>query len=176
MLGRSSYGTPARNHRAVRLNGTMKRCASGLEDPPPEKPVSARFGVPLSFRLDVALPPVFALLAGLSIELQIKAIAPLLDLENQEHHRIADLSKHVGITLSSEHAALADALSEYVYWASRYPTPRNEAEFNKARYDIFRKVGFPAALGEPKTLARYESLWTMYRSAYSRARKVIDEP
>jgi hypothetical protein len=147
----------------------------GLEDPPPEKPVSARFGGSLSFRLHVALPPAFALLAGLSIELQIKAIARLLDLKNQEHHRIAALSKHVGITLSSERAALADALSEYVYWASRYPTPRNEAKFNKA-YDIFRKVGFPAALGEPKTLARYDSLWTMYRSAYSRARKVIDEP
>jgi hypothetical protein len=147
----------------------------GLEDPPPEKPVSARFGGPLSFRLHVALPPAFALLAGLSIELQIKAIARLLDLKNQEHHRIADLSKHVGITLSSEHAALADALSQYVYWASRYPTPRNEEQFNKA-YDIFRKVGFPAALGEPKTLDRYESLWTMYRSAYSRAGKVIDEP
>ena len=36
-----------------------------------------------------------------------------------------------------------------------YPTPRNKARFNKA-YDIFRKVGFPAALGEPKTLANYE--------------------
>jgi uncharacterized protein YjiS (DUF1127 family) len=154
------------DHEAVRL---------GLEDPPPEKPVSPRFGGPLSFRLHVALPPVFALLAGLSIELQIKAIARLLDLENRNIHSIADLSKHVGITLSSEHAALADALSEYVYWASRYPTPRNEAQFDKAS-DIFWKVGFPAALGEPKMLARYESLWTMYRSAYWRARKVIDEP
>lgn len=140
----------------------------GLQGPP-ERNV-------LSFRLDVALPPVFALLAGLSIELQIKAIVRLLDLENRKHHRIADLSKHVGITLSSEHAAFADALSEYVYWASRYPTPpKNEAQFDKA-YDIFRKVGFPAALCEPKTLARYESLWTMYCSAYWRARKVIDEP
>lgn len=148
----------------------------GLQGPPPEKPASLRAGgYPISFRLDAALPPVFALLAGLSIELQIKAIARLLDLKNQEHHRIADLSKHVGITLSSEHAAFADALSEYVYWASRYPTPRNEAEFNKANY-IFWKVGFPAALGEPKTLARYESLWTMYRSAYWKAKKVIDEP
>jgi hypothetical protein len=154
------------DHEAVRL---------GLGDPPPEKPVSARFGGPLSFSLHVALPPVFGLLAGLSIELQIKAIARLLDLKNQEHHRIADLSKHVGITLSSENAALADALSEYVYWASRYPTPRNEAEFKKAN-DIFWKVGFPAALGQPETLARYESLWTMYRSAYARCRKVIDEP
>jgi hypothetical protein len=101
----------------------------------------------------------------------------LLDLENRNHHRIADLSRHVGITLSSEHAAFADALSEYVYWASRYPTPpkKDEARFNKA-YVIFRKVGFPAALGEPKTLARYESLWTMYCSAYLRASKVIDEP
>jgi hypothetical protein len=139
----------------------------GLQGPP-ERNV-------LSFRLDVALPPVFALLAGLSIELQIKAIARLLDLENRKIHSNADLSKHVGITLSSEHAALADALSEYVYWASRYPTPRNKAGFDKAS-DIFRKVGFPAALHEPKTLARYESLWTMYRSAYWRARKVIDEP
>src|SRR5262249_28415573 len=130
------------DHEAVRL---------GLGDPPPEKPVSARSGGPLSFRLHVALPPVFGLLAGLSIELQIKAIARLLDLKNQEHHRIADLSKHVGITLSSENAALADALSEYVYWASRYPTPRNEAEFKKAT-DIFRKAGFPVALGEPKTM------------------------
>jgi hypothetical protein len=154
------------DHEAVRL---------GLGDPPPEKPVSARFGGPLSFRLHVALPPVFALLAGLSIELQIKAIARLLDLENWNIHSITDLSKHVGITLSSENAAFADALSEYVYWASRYPTPRYEARFDNA-YDIFWKVGFPAALGEPKTLARYESLWTMYRSAYSRCRKVIDEP
>jgi predicted nucleotidyltransferase len=31
------------------------------------------------------------------------------------------------------------------------------------------------ALREPKTLARYESLWMMYCSAYWRARKVIDE-
>ena len=115
------------DHEAVRL---------GREDPPAEKPVSAKFGGPLSFRLHVALPPVFGLLAGLSIELQIKAIARLLDLENQEHHRIADLSKQIGITLSSEHAAPADALSEYVYWASRYPTPPNrkkaESQFNKA--------------------------------------------
>ena len=119
-----------------------------------------RLGLGEGFFLGVALPPVFALLAGLSIELQIKAVARLLDLENQKHHRIADLSKHVGITLSSEHAVFADALSEYVYWASRYPTPRNETQFKKA-YDIFRNVGFPAALGEPRTLARYESLWTM---------------
>jgi hypothetical protein len=154
------------DHEAVRL---------GLGDPPPEKPVSARFGGPLSFRLHVALPPVFGLIAGLSIELQIKAIARLLDLENRKTHGIVDLSKYVGITLSSENAAFADALSEYIIWASRYPTPRNEAKFNKA-YDTFRKAGFPAALGEPETLARYESLWTMYRSAYWRCRKVIDEP
>jgi len=95
-----------------------------------------RLGLGEGFCLGVALPPVFGLLAGLSIELQIKAIARLLDLENQEHHRIADLSKQIGITLSSEHAAPADALSEYVYWASRYPTPPNpkkaESQFNKA--------------------------------------------
>jgi hypothetical protein len=132
-------------------------------------------GAKYGFRLSAALPPVFALLAGLSIELQIKAIARLLDLKNLNTHSIAVLNKQVGITLSSEHAALADALSEYVYWASRYPTPRNKTRFDKAR-DIFLKVGFPAALREPKMLARYESLWTMYRSAYWRARKVIDEP
>jgi hypothetical protein len=154
------------DHEAVRL---------GLGDPLPEKPVSPRFGGPLSFRLHVALPPVFALLAGLSIELQIKAIARLLDLKNRNSHIIANLSKYVGITLSSENAAFADALSEHVIWASRYPTPWKEAQFDKAS-DIFLKVGFPAALGEPKTLARYESLWTTYRSAYGRARKVIDEP
>jgi hypothetical protein len=149
------------DHEAVRL---------GLEDPPPEKPVSARFGGPLiSFSLHVALPPVFALLAGLSIELQIKAIARLLDRKNQEHHHIADLSKDVGITLSSEHAALADALSEYVYWASRYPTPRGkEAEFYKRR-DIITHAG-------AINLARYEALWTVYHSAYWRAKKVISEP
>ena len=146
----------------------------GSRSPAAWAPRPARTDV-LSFRLDVALPPVFALLAGLSIELQIKAIARLLDLKNRNHHRIADLSTHVGITLSSEHAAFADALSEYVYWASRYPTPPDAPAFDKA-YDIFRRVGFPAALSEPKTLARYESLWTMYRSAYRRARKVIYEP
>jgi len=155
-----------------RVGGFAKAWPLGLGMPPNPDPLVWQFP---GFRLDAALPPVFALLAGLSIELQIKAIARLLNLENRNIHSIADLSKHVGITLSSENAAFADALSEYVYWASRYPTPRNEAQFNKA-YDIFRKVGFPAALSDPKTLARYESLWTMYLSAYWRAKKVIDEP
>jgi hypothetical protein len=147
----------------------------GLQGPPPESRGSPKEGMLLSFSLRVALPPVFGLLAGLSIELQIKAIAALLDLENRNIHSIADLSKHVGITLSSEHAALADALSEYVYWASKYPTPKNEALFDKA-YDTFRKAGFPGALSEPNMLARYESLWTLYDSAYGRASMVIDEP
>jgi hypothetical protein len=155
-----------------RVGGFAKAWPLGLGMPANPDPLVWKFP---GFRLDAALPPVFALLAGLSIELQIKAIARLLNLENRNIHGIADLSKHVGITLSSENAAFADALSEYVYWASRYPTPRNKAQFDKAS-DIFLKVGFPAALSEPKTLVRYESLWTMYHSAYWRARKVIDEP
>jgi hypothetical protein len=142
-----------------------KAYPSGLGMPPDPDPLIWKFP---GFRLDAALPPVFTLLAGLSIELQIKAIARLLDLKNRNTHRIADLSEHVGIALSSDHARLADSLTEYIYWASRYPTPGDEAKFHKGR-DIISHAG-------EINLARYEALWKVYRSAYWRAEKVIDEP
>jgi hypothetical protein len=137
----------------------------GLGMPPDPDPLIWKFP---GFRLDAALPPVFTLLAGLSIELQIKAVARLLDLENRNIHRIADLSEQIGIALSSDHAWLAASLTEYIYWASRYPTPGDEAEFYKGR-DIITHAG-------KINLARYESLWTVYHSAYWRAKKVISEP
>jgi hypothetical protein len=112
--------------------------------------------------------PVFELLAGLSIELQIKAIARLFDLENRRIHRLEDLSKQVGISLSRGHARLAAALTEHVRWASRYPTPASESEFYKAQRIMID--------GGPITLTSYESLWEVFRSAYREASQLIHEP
>jgi hypothetical protein len=137
----------------------------GLLQPDPE---AKRLGLGKGFRMDAALPPVFALLAGLSVELQIKAIARLLDLANRTIHRIGDLSKHIGISLSADNAAFAAALTEYVYWASRYPTPSSEADFDKARRVFID--------GGKISLTRYESLWTLFNSAYWRAKELIHEP
>ena len=131
-------------------------------------PKAEQLGLGKGFRLDVALPSVFFLLAGLSIELLLKAIARVLGLENRNSHRTVDLSTNVGILLSHEHAGIAASLTEYVYWASRYPTPSKEDQYQKAQR-IFYEAG-------TITLPRYESLWGMLSAAYWRAKRVIHEP
>jgi hypothetical protein len=149
----------------------------GLGKQPDPDPLIWKFP---GFRLDAALPPVFALLAGLSIELQIKAIARLLDLENREIHRITDLSETVGIALSCDHARLAAALTEYVYWAARYPTPpsrgRGRGQLDASEAKFYEARGIISDAFSQMNLACYESLWTVYFSAYWRAKKVIFEP
>lgn len=127
-----------------------------------------QLGLGEGFRLSVALPPVFALLARLSIELLLKAIARICSLKNKEHHRLVDLSNDVGILLSHERAGIAALLTEYVYWASRYPTPKGEDQYQKAQR-IFLEAG-------TITLPKYESLWGMLSAAYWRAKRLIHEP
>jgi hypothetical protein len=87
----------------------------------------------------------FALLAGLALEVLLKGILRGLNPTVSEpiakvlkSHRLADLAACAGIEMSDDERVLLQALSEHVYWASRYPAPLNEESLTRAQ-EIFEK-------------------------------------
>jgi hypothetical protein len=77
---------------------------------------------------------VFALLAGLSIEVLLKGIHRALDNEiGFPTHRLHELCRHAGIKVSDDDRIILEALSEHVAWASRYPTPKKPEHMFSAK-------------------------------------------
>lgn len=83
------------------------------------------------------------MLAGMAIEVQLKALLvnratlrdvvsclrkPTDDVERNVlrafySHRLADLAQVAGLVLSNEQVAVANSLSQYIYWRGRYVLP-----------------------------------------------------
>jgi HEPN domain-containing protein len=117
-----------------------------------------------------------ALLAGLSIELLLKGIYRAFDEPIPHHHRLHDLCRDVGITVSDDDQIILEALSEHVYWASRYPVltapevmPKAMAIFDKQRHES----GDLGNLGisERDINQNYDRLWSLFATYYHQARE-----
>lgn len=122
-------------------------------------------------------PAVFALLAGLSIEVVLKGIHRAFDMKIPQHHRLTDLCANVGIAIGADDQIVLKALSEHVYWASRYPVPTSEKDLIAAQ-EIFdqqrRKSGKLSEyyIKEREiSSANYARLWTTLSNFYHRARE-----
>ena len=72
------------------------------------------------------------MLAGLSIELLLKGILRGLTEAFPPHHRLAELVDAAGICIDDDGRIVLQALTEYVYWAAKYPAPRDESELAQA--------------------------------------------
>ncbi len=82
-----------------------------------------------------------AMLAGMALEVLLKGIARALDNPPANaHHRLADLADHVGIAVSDDERVLLQAMSEHIYWAGRYPSPRVAEDWNRV-WEIQEKQG-----------------------------------
>jgi len=141
-------------------------------------------GLGKGFSFSASLPPVFAFLAGLSLELSLKAIAKILGRPFKATHQLNDLCNSVGISVTVDQQALLDMFTEHIYWRSRYPVPRREGEWLRS-LEVFRK-----ALKRPKAgslfsavnencvinLENYLVLWSKFADAYWQAKSVILEP
>jgi HEPN domain-containing protein len=121
-------------------------------------------------------PEPFALLAGLSLEVLLKGIYRALDRNIPLHHRLHDLSHDLGIEVTADERVFLEALSEQVYWAARYPAPRNEEQMMRARAVFDQQRRRSGNLPDYYIVERhispenYERLWEKFLCYYERAR------
>jgi hypothetical protein len=120
---------------------------------------------------------VFSLLAGLSIELLLKGIHVALDKDVPQHHRLHDLCSSVGIDVGADDRVILQSLSEQVYWASRYPVPKNPCDLIKAQ-EIFDKQRRKAGSLRDYYIEEreingnnYKRLWDLLAGYYHKARE-----
>lgn len=145
-------------------------------------PEDIGFGPGWSF--SASLYPVFNLLAGLSIELILKATAKILDRPDQHHHRLTQLCDHVGLPLTEDHAAILDILTEAIYWQSRYPVPKSSEAWDAAikvrakQWMDAPNMSIKFKTPDPKrslNLENYNDIWQTIAGPYWTAKEEIYE-
>jgi hypothetical protein len=119
----------------------------------------------------------FTLLAGLSIEVLLKGIHVALDKKVPHHHRLHELCSSVGIAVSVDDQVILQSLSEQVYWASRYPVPKNARDLLAAQ-EIFDKQRRKSGSLRSYNIAEreisgnnYQRLWGLFAGYYHKARE-----
>lgn len=155
---------------------------AALRDDFPLTPVD--LGLSEGFSFNAALPPVVAMNAGLSLELLLKAILKILGRPEKHTHKLNDLLHMTGITVSADHAAILDLLTEQIIWAGRYPTPKTEAQWEHAR-KVSQALRREQELGPLKVYEynpdravnarNYEAIWSHLSACYWRAKGVVFE-
>jgi len=77
--------------------------------------------------------------AGLSIELILKAVAIAKGKKFDTNHRLNDLCVNAGIKLTKDQACTLELFSEIIVWSGRYPTPKNEGQWDNYHDVILEK-------------------------------------
>lgn len=133
------------------------------------------------YRFDIALPMVFALNAGLSLELLLKAIIVLNKngkFKNSPHtHNLIKLADEANILrhLTENQKATLNIFSEAVFWRAKYPVPKKEDEYERSS-EIWKKMRRPSRTSKlsiteanPDTwpnLDNYNALWDLICNIY----------
>jgi hypothetical protein len=156
---------------------------------PPEVRKLCNFGK--GYRFDIALPGVFHLNAGLSLELLLKAIIVHNqngDFKNIPHiHDLIKLAEVAQITqhLTENQKATLAVFSEAISWEGKYPVPKKEDQYtqNSKRWDkMVRPAGGTGKLiiteANPETwpsLENYNKLWDLICGKYFQIREEEEE-
>ncbi|HAZ13263.1 MAG: hypothetical protein A2X86_00455 [Bdellovibrionales bacterium GWA2_49_15] len=118
----------------------------------------------MGIHLQSALPRTFAMNAGLSIELGIKAcILQRYSTLSQEHyiHNLIKLKEYAGIILDERQQKQLDILTEFISWAGRYPIGKAVNSFD-VLMDKLESIGIDAPW-ESHTLPiiwdEYNKIW-----------------
>lgn len=139
-----------------------------------------------NFPLAAVLTRPTQLLAGLSIELILKAIAKILERPLIESHNLIKLCDNVGITLNDDHMAILKALTELISWQGKYPTPKTRKQFENT-IDAFsdlkntKKITDTLVVNTHNedrsiSLENFLSIWVILSEKYWDAKNKIIEP
>lgn len=98
---------------------------------------SQALGLRNGHSLVYSLPPIFGYLAGSSIELLLKGICKAIDRPAKQTHKLIDLCNSSGISFNGDDQIILSSMTEHIYWAARYPTPKTYGAWVKAQ-EIFQ--------------------------------------
>lgn len=119
---------------------------------------AADLGLWESYRFSIALPPVFALNAGLALELLLKSAIVKRDngpenvpTNGAKGHSLTFLSKELQVVLSDDDAAVLEGFSIYIHWMGRYPVPKSRQVWDYA-YRVLERLRKRVPLGPTPTV------------------------
>lgn len=92
-------------------------------------PIVARFGLGSGFAMAAAVPDVFRMLCGMSLELLLKAILVSKRLDVPHKHDLVALAESAAVPLDDRDRGLYAILTECVRWDGRYPVSKTLDEF-----------------------------------------------
>ncbi|MGH7173271.1 MAG: hypothetical protein ACRELF_13360 [Gemmataceae bacterium] len=93
--------------------------------------VKTKLPLDCSGRLDIALPSVYLMLCGMSIELLLKTTIVAKGDEPENTHLLDKLAAEAGVVYSAEQVALLQILSGAIIWKGKYPVPKEEKHWNR---------------------------------------------
>jgi len=92
--------------------------------------ITADLGLGSGFRMDVALPLVYRMLCGMSLELLLKAVIVAHRKEVKTIHLLGELAADAGVEYTPEQFELLQILTEAIVWDGRYPVPTEKQKFH----------------------------------------------
>jgi hypothetical protein len=83
-------------------------------------------GLATEFSMEHALWRPSLMLCGMSLELLFKAIVVAKgETPDTSSHELPELARLAGVPLTSKQKGLLEVLTAYIYWAGRYPVPKD---------------------------------------------------
>ncbi|WP_058119625.1 HEPN domain-containing protein [Photobacterium kishitanii] len=76
---------------------------------------------------------------AISIELLLKAVSFSLRKEPETTHKLCGLVESINLKLSNNAMKTLELLSSEIEWAGRYPTPKNDKQWNEYHNNIQNK-------------------------------------
>lgn len=148
------------------------------------------YDLPSWYDFDAATPLVFAMNAGLSLELLLKAIwiEGFEDnfREMRYNHNLVDWAKKTKLweRLNQDQQVILELLTPCIKWLAKYPAVRTDDEYF-ATHDLFRKQYKPSPKASKSTLAiqvfdknrsinwkNYNSIWQIADKYYQELREL----
>jgi hypothetical protein len=90
-------------------------------------------GLPDWYSFEVACPSVFRMLCGMSTELLLKAIIVQRGDEPTQTHNLNTLTAEAKMSVLPTQAQLLNVLTESIIWDGRYPVPKTQPVFDRAK-------------------------------------------
>jgi hypothetical protein len=91
-------------------------------------------GLDPGFDMWMAARPVYHLLCGMALEVVMKAVLAQQGKRVPPIHRLNELADQVGFDRNETEQRLLNYYSEMVYWAGKYPTPRDPTDAKLVDY------------------------------------------
>ncbi len=88
--------------------------------------IAIQLGLGEGFRMSVALPSVYRMVCGMSMELLLKTIIVARGKEPRSVHHLDELAADADVTYTPQQLDLLRILSAAIIWDGKYPVPRKE--------------------------------------------------